>query len=160
MMVRKALGWSIVLSILMIVAGVLAIILPPVAGIVASVFIGWLFIFSGVAHLVLGWHTRSTGGLLLELLIGVLYLMAGTYLLLNPVAGMVSLTLGLAIYLCAEAVLEFILAFRLRPLPGSGWLLVDGVVTLLLAITIWRTWPSSSSWGLAHLWASARCLAV
>jgi uncharacterized membrane protein HdeD (DUF308 family) len=160
MMVRKALGWSIVPSILMIVAGVLAIILPPVAGIVASVFIGWLFIFSGVAHLVLSWHTRSTGGLLLELLIGVLYLMAGTYLLLNPVAGMVSLTLGLAIYRCAEAVLEFILAFRLRPLPGSGWLLVDGVVTLLLAITIWRTWPSSSSWGLAPLWASAWCLAV
>jgi uncharacterized membrane protein HdeD (DUF308 family) len=99
MMVRKALGWSIVLSILMIVAGVLAIILPPVAGIVATVFIGWLFIFSGVAHLVLGGQTRSTGGLLLELLIGVLYLMAGPYLLLNPVVGMVSLTLGLAIYL-------------------------------------------------------------
>jgi uncharacterized membrane protein HdeD (DUF308 family) len=56
----------------------------------------------------------------------------------------VSLTLALAIYLLVESVLEFVLAFRLRPMPGSNWLLFDGIVTLILAIMIWRTWPSST----------------
>ena len=149
--VRKSLGWSIALSVLMIVAGILAVILPPVAGIVATVFFGWLFIFSGVAHFVFAWHTRSTGSVIWELLVGVVYVVAGVYLLLNPVAGMVSLTLGLAIYLFAEAFLEFILGFRLRPLPGSGWLLVDGAITLILAVLILRTWPADSVWVLGTL---------
>jgi hypothetical protein len=55
---------------------------------------------------------------LCKLLFCALYLLVGFYLLWNPVAGLVSLTLGLALYLAAEATLEFILAYRLRPLPG------------------------------------------
>jgi len=47
--------------------------------------------------------------------------------------------------------LEFILSFRLRPLPGSGWLLFDGIITLILAIMIWKTWPSSSEWVIGTL---------
>ncbi len=47
--------------------------------------------------------------------------------------------------------MEFILSFRLRPLPGSGWLLFDGIITLILAMMIWRTWPSSSEWVIGTL---------
>jgi len=71
--------------------------------------------------------------------------------LINPVAGLASLTLALAVYLLFEAVLELVLSFRLRPLPGSGWLLLDGIVTLILAILIWRSWPSSSAWAIGTL---------
>jgi uncharacterized membrane protein HdeD (DUF308 family) len=149
--VRKSLGWSIGLSVLMIVAGILAIVIPPAAGIAVTVLFGWLLVFSGAAHWVFGWQTRSTGGLIWELLLGAVYIAAGVYLLWNPVVGMVSLTLALAIYLFAESILEFILAVRLRPMPGSGWLFVDAVITLVLAIIIWRTWPVSSGWVLGLL---------
>jgi len=64
---------------------------------------------------------------------------------------MVSLTLALAIYLFAESILEFILAVRLRPMPGSGWLFVDAIITLVLAIIIWRTWPANAGWVLGIL---------
>lgn len=148
---RKATGWSIALSILMIVAGILAIILPPAAGIVATVFFGWLLVFCGITHFVFAWQTRSTGALLWELLIGIVYAVVGGYLLLNPLAGMISLTLGLAIYLFAEAILEFVLGSRLRGLPGSGWIFFDGIITLILAILIWRTWPFHSGWVLGTL---------
>ena len=60
--------------------------------------------------------------------------------------GLASLTLALAIYLFAEGVSELILSFRLRPMPGSGWLLFDGIITLILGVMIWRTWPSSTEW--------------
>ncbi len=148
---KESIGWSIGLSVLMILAGVLAIVIPPAAGITVTIFVGWLLVFSGVAHFVFAWHTRGTGGFVWELLLGAIYAVAGAYLLFNPVAGLASLTLALAIYLFAEGILEFILSFRLRPMPGSGWLLLDGIITLILAIMIWRTWPSSTLWVIGTL---------
>jgi uncharacterized membrane protein HdeD (DUF308 family) len=149
--VKKSVGWSIALSVLMIVAGILAIAVPQAAGIAVNILVAWLLIFSGAVHLAFAWYRPSTGGLLWELLVGVLYIFIGGYLLMHPVAGLASLTLALAIYLLVEAALEFVLGFTLRPLPGSGWLLVDGTITLILAVMIWRTWPSSTEWVIGTL---------
>jgi len=149
--VKKAVNWSIGLSVLMIVAGVLAIASPLAAGVAVNVLVAWLLVFSGCAHLVFAWNTRSTGGFLWELLLGVVYIFIGVYLLIHPLAGLASLTIALAIYLLLEATLEFVLGFTLRPLPGSGWLLFDGIITLILAVMIWRTWPSNTAWVIGTL---------
>ena len=148
---KESLGWSIGLSILMIIAGLLAIVVPPAAGIAVLVVVSWLLMLSGVVHLVFAWYTRTAGGMIWELLLGILYLFVGVYALLHPVAGLASLTLLLAIYLFVEGVLELILGFRLRPMAGSGWVLFDGIVTLVLAILIWRSWPSSTEWVIGTL---------
>jgi uncharacterized membrane protein HdeD (DUF308 family) len=149
--VKKSVGWSIGLSVLMILAGFLAIAVPQAAGIAVNLLVAWLLVFCGAAHLVFAWHTRTTGGMLWGLLLGILYIYVGVYLLLHPVAGLASLTLALAIYLFAEGVLELILSFRLRPMPGSRWLLFDAIITLILAVMIWRTWPSSTEWVVGTL---------
>lgn len=148
---QESVRWSVALSVLMILTGVLAIMIPPLAGIAVLVVVAWLLMFSGAAHLVFGWHMRTTGGILWELMLGILYILVGVYALLNPVAGLASLTLVLAIYLFMEAVMELILSLRLRPLAGSNWLLIDGIITLILAVLIWRSWPSSSEWVLGTL---------
>lgn len=148
---KQSVGWSIGLSVLMILAGILAIAVPRAAGIAVNLLVAWLLVFSGAAHLVFAWHTRSAGGAVWELLLGVLYVLIGVYLLMNPVAGLASLTLALVIYLFVEGVLEFLLSFRLRPRPGWRWLLVDGIITLFLAILIWKTWPSSADWVIGTL---------
>jgi uncharacterized membrane protein HdeD (DUF308 family) len=148
---KESVGWSIALSVLMLLAGVLAIVLPPIAGIAVVLVVAWLLMFSGAVHLVFAWYTRTTGGFVWELLLGTLYVFVGAYTLLHPVAGLAALTLVLAVYLVAEGVLELILSFRLRPMPGSNWLLFDGIVTLILAILIWRAWPSSTEWVIGML---------
>ena len=107
--------------------------------------------FSGLLHFVYAWQSREARAILWEVLVGILYVFIGGYLLWNPIIGLVSLTFALAIYLFFEAVLEFVLAYRLRPAPGSGWLAVDGVITLILAVLIWRTWPSNTPWVLGLL---------
>jgi len=149
--VKKTAGWSVALSILMIVAGILAIILPPASGIAVTLLVGWLMVLFGVAHLVYAWYARGGGGLWWGILLGILYIVTGGYLLLNPVVGLASLTLVLGAYLLMESILEFVLSYRLRPLPGSGWLLMDGIVSLILAIMIWAAWPSSSLWAIGTL---------
>ena len=148
---KESIGWSIGISILMIVAGFLAILLPGAAGIAVNILVGWMLVFSGGLHFVLAWQTRHNRGFFWELLLGILYIFVGCYLLFRPVAGLASLTLALAIYLFAEGVLELILSFRLRPMPGSRWLLFDGIITLILAVMIWRTWPSSTEWVIGTL---------
>ena len=148
---KQSVGWSIGLSILLIVAGILAIVMPPAAGIAVLVIVAWLLMFSGAVHLVFAWHTRTAGGMIWELLLGILYIFVGIYVLLHPVAGLATLTLFLAVYLFLEGVLELVLSFRLRPLPGSNWLLLDGIITLILAILIWRNWPSSTEWVIGTL---------
>jgi uncharacterized membrane protein HdeD (DUF308 family) len=149
--IHKATTWSIVLSVLMIAAGVLAIASPAIAGVAATVFFGWLLIFSGMLHLAYAWQAGRAGAVVWEILVGMLYGGIGVYLLARPVAGLESLTLALAIYLVTEGVLEFVLSFQLRPLPGSGWLLFDGIVTLVLAAMIGSAWPISSVWAVGTL---------
>jgi uncharacterized membrane protein HdeD (DUF308 family) len=137
-------GWSIAISILMIVAGFFAIVSPSLAGITVTFIVGWLLIINGFAHFGFAWHSRGAGGIAWEGLIGILYLFLGGYLLIHPFIGAESLTLALAIYLVVKGALEFILSFQLRPFSGSGWLLVDGIITFILAVIIWRMWPLNS----------------
>ena len=149
--VRTAATWSIVLSVLMIAAGILAICVPLIAGVAVTAIVGWLLIFSGLLHLAFAWRAGRAGGVLWELLLGIVYGAIGLYLLVSPVAGLASLTLAIALYLLLEGVLELVLSFQLRPAPGAGWLLVDGIVTLVLAVMIWSTWPSSAVWVVGTL---------
>ncbi len=149
--VKLSAGWAIVLSILLILAGILAIVIPPAAGIAVAILVAWLLLLGGVAHLAFAWHVRSTGGLFWEGLLGLLYLALGIYLLARPVAGLASLTLLLAGYLFAKGILVLILAFRIRPLSGSGWLFFDGIISLILGAMISLSWPSSSEWAIGTL---------
>lgn len=135
----------------MIVAGFLAITLPQAAGLAANIFVGWMLVFSGGMHFVYAWQSRHSRAAIWEVLLGLLYLGIGGYLLINPIRGLVTLTLALAFYLWIEGVLEFILSYWLRTMPGSGWILFDGIVSVILAFLIWRTWPASTEWAIGTL---------
>ena len=149
--VKRATTWSIVLSVLMIVAGLVAIAAPVVAGAAVTTLVGWLLTLSGVFHLAFAWRAHRPAAILWEILVGLAYGAIGFYMLLHPLAGLASLTLVIAAYLLVEGVLEFVLSLQLRPAPGSGWLLLDGIVTLVLAVMIWSTWPSSAVWVVGTL---------
>jgi uncharacterized membrane protein HdeD (DUF308 family) len=149
--VRTATTWSIVLSVLMIVAGLMAISIPMIAGVAVTAIVGWLLLFSGLLHLTFAWQAGRPGAVVWQILIGLLYGAVGVYIIANPLAGLESLTLAVALYLFIEGVLEFVLWSRLASIPGRGWLLLDGVVTLVLAVMIWSTWPSSAAWVVGTL---------
>ena len=147
----KAINWSIALSVLLIVAGFFAMLIPFISGVAITLFFGWAMIISGVTHFIFAFKTHTKGGLIWELLIGAVYLFTGVYLILHPLDALLALTLILACYLFFEAIVEFIQYFQLRPRHGTGWLLVDGIITLILAIMIWRSWPASSIWVIGTL---------
>jgi uncharacterized membrane protein HdeD (DUF308 family) len=137
--------------ILLIIVGFFALALPFEAGIAIAIVVAILVIVAGIAHLAGSFAARSTGGFFWRLLVGCAYLIAGVYLLLNPKLSLVSLTLALAVLFFVEAIFHFVTYFQIRSAPGSGWLLFDGIVTLILAIMIWKSWPASAVWALGTI---------
>jgi len=140
-------GWGVV----MILLGVLALFLPLATGIGVSIAVGWIIVFGGVAYLASAFAARGAGSFLWRVLIGAVYIIGGLYLAFNPGLALASLTLAMALMFFFEGLLETVVFFQFRTLPGSGWVLFDGLVTLLLAYLIWRPWPSSSIWAIGTI---------
>jgi len=135
----------------MMVSGALAILIPPIAGLTVTVVFGWLLVFTGVLHLGFAWRGDRAASVLGEILLAVLYGAIGLYMLARPVVGLASLTLAIAVYLVAKGLLEGAIAFKLRPLPGSGWVLFDGILTVAIAAMIGAAWPASAAWAVGVL---------
>jgi uncharacterized membrane protein HdeD (DUF308 family) len=149
--IKKASGWFIGIAVLFILLGMMAIIEPGVAGLAVTILVGWLLIFGGVAHLVAMFGGGGAGRVIWQALIGIVYILGGVYFLRHPLLALGTLTLLLAVIILTEAVLEVIAYFSMRGEGGSGWLLVNALITLLLGGLIWFHWPSSSVWAIGTL---------
>lgn len=148
--VRRASGWSIALGILMIVAGMIAIFAPLEAGLVVVIVVGWMAIFNGGAQLFYAFSHEAKHRWL-EGLLGLIYIIAGIYLLMHPVGGLLALTLLIGSFLVVYGIFALILAFRMRPAAGWGWVLFDALVTILLGLLIYIHWPGTSDFVIGTL---------
>jgi uncharacterized membrane protein HdeD (DUF308 family) len=149
--VRQASTLSILWGVLLIVCGLLVIASPYVAAIAVNVVIAWLLVLAGVLHIFVAFQAFKAGTMLWKLLVGVAYIAAGVYMVMQPQLGVASLTLLLASLFLVEGLLAIILFFQIRSLGGSAWVLVDGIITLLLGGMIYMQWPSSSAWAIGTL---------
>jgi uncharacterized membrane protein HdeD (DUF308 family) len=148
---RKVSGWSIALGVLMIIAGIIAMFAPWEAGLVITLVVGWCAIFNGFAQIIFAFRTHGGWHIALEVILGVIYIIAGIYLLMHPIGGLLALTLILASFLLVYGIFALVLAFRIRPHSGWGWVLFDGIITILLGFLIWAHWPFNSDWVVGTL---------
>ena len=149
--VKQASTVSILWGVLLIVLGMVAVGLPLLAAVAVTGLVAWLIVLAGVVHLVLAFRAHGAGSVIWKLLVGIAYLCFGGYLIVHPLVGVASLTLLLATLFLVEGVLDIILFFKMRPLQGSGWVLTDGLVTLVLGGMIYLQWPASSLWAIGTL---------
>jgi uncharacterized membrane protein HdeD (DUF308 family) len=148
---QKGWGWLLGLGILLSVLGLLLIAAPVLGTLAVDLLVGWFLIIGGVAQLVHAFMEKAWRGFLLELLSGMLYLVVGVLLVFYPVAGAQALTLFVAAFLTVEGLVRIVMALRVRPGHGWGWLLFGGIVTVILGILIWTQWPGSGLWVLGLL---------
>ena len=144
-------GWSVAIGVILIALGVFAIAEPFVAGLAVTVFVGWLLLFGGAAHLIASFRGGGAGRVVWQVLLAIVYVIGGLYFLTHPLLGLKSLTLLLAVIFFVEAVFRLVTYFQSRGEMHSGWWLVNGLVTLLLGFMIWAQWPSSSVWAIGLL---------
>jgi uncharacterized membrane protein HdeD (DUF308 family) len=113
------------------------------ATIAGTLVFGLALAVAGGFQLAHGLFERSWAGLFLSLAVGAIYIVAGLFLIGNPVAGSLALTLGLAALLIASGLLRLALAYRVR--PGAAWILMlSGLIAIALAVLILLGWPQSS----------------
>jgi len=140
-------------GVLMIVLGVLAVAAPAFATLTVDIYVGWLFLISGVLGLIAMFSARNVPGFLWTLITALLSIVVGGVLLWKPVEGAVSLTIVLTAFFIVEGIFQAVAAFTYRDaMPRSwGWLLASGLADLALAAIIIAGWPGTAAWTLGLL---------
>ncbi len=144
-------GWFLALGIALIIVGIAAIAFPFVSTVAAKIVLGWLFLIGGLLLVIHAFSAPGWKGFIWNLLIGILYLIAGGYLAFFPLTGLLTLALVLAILFIVEGIFETIMAFRVRPHEGWVWLLLSGIAAIAVGIIIAMAFPGSAVWALGLL---------
>lgn len=140
-------------GILLVILGLAAIIVPPLASLAVTIFLGWMFLVSGIAGLALTLWARGTPGFWWSLLSAVLAIGAGIILLAQPVQGTLTLTIVVGAYFLAEGVATVMYALEHRRELSErwSWLLVAGIVDVVIAGIIIAGLPGSALWAVGLL---------
>src|SRR6478672_5215100 len=140
-------------GILLVILGLAAMIVPPLASLAVTIFLGWMFLISGIAGLVLTFWARKMPGFWWSLISAALAVAAGIILLAQPVQGTLTLTVVVGAYFLAEGVATIMYALEhRRELSGRwSWLLVAGLMDLLISFLIIAGLPGSAEWAIGLL---------
>jgi uncharacterized membrane protein HdeD (DUF308 family) len=147
--------WRLFLTegIILVLLGLGAILVPPIAGLAATVFLGWLFVIGGIVGLVATFRARGAPGFWWSVFSAVVALLAGAVLLWNPLQGLVTLTYVLIAYFFVDGVFMIALGIAHRREASHRWqgLVLNGVIDVILAIIILSGLPGSFAWALGLL---------
>jgi uncharacterized membrane protein HdeD (DUF308 family) len=140
-------------GILLAILGVAALILPPLASLAIAIFLGWMFLISGIGGLIVTYWARSTPGFWWSLISAALAVLAGLLLLARPMQAVLTLTIVVGAYFLAEGVATIMYALEhRRELSGRwSWLLVSGLVDIAISFMVITGLPSSAEWAIGVL---------
>ena len=146
------LHWQLFLAqgIIMLVLGVLAIIWPGISTIAVDIYVGWLFLISGIVGIFTMFLARDVQAFLWMLLTAALSLFVGIMLVWHPAQGAVSLTMVLTAFFIVEGIFQIVASLSYRDVfPGQWrWMLASGIADLVLAGIIIAGWPGTAGWAL------------
>ena len=140
-------------GILLAVLGIAALILPPLASLAITIFLGWMFLVSGIGGLIVTYWARSSPGFWWSLISAALAVLAGMLLLARPMQAVLTLTIVLGAYFLAEGVATIMYALEhRRELSGRwSWLLISGLVDIAISFMVITGLPSTAEWAIGVL---------
>ena len=148
---KRATGLSIFLSILLIILGVLAILLPVEMSLGVVIVVCWLLMIGAVVHVIDAFKGSGVWHTIWQVTVAIVYFVTGLYLRFNLGIGLVTLTLALMVFFVVQGLADIFIYFKVRKTLPSRSLLLHGIVTLVLGLMIWMHWPSSSLWVIGTL---------
>ncbi|OPY95814.1 hypothetical protein A5906_07565 [Bradyrhizobium sacchari] len=140
-------------GILLAVLGIAALIVPPLASLATAIFLGWVFLISGIGGLIVTFWARTMPGFWWSLISAALACLAGMLLLARPIQAVLTLTIVLGAYFLAEGVATIMYALEhRRELSGRwSWLLISGLVDIAISFMVITGLPSSAEWAIGVL---------
>jgi uncharacterized membrane protein HdeD (DUF308 family) len=146
---RLFMAEGVFLSIL----GLAAMLLPFLAGIATTIFLGWLFLMAGVVGLLFTVRAKGLPGFAWSLLSAIAAVAAGLLLVWNPLRGLMTLTYVLVAFFIVDGIFIILLALEHRRELSRRWewMLVNGVIDLVLAAIVIAGMPGTFIWALGLL---------
>ena len=140
-------------GILLAILGLAAMIVPPLASLAVAIFLGWMFLISGIAGLVVSFWARQMPGFWWSLFSAALAVLAGLILIAKPMQGVLTLTIVVGAYFLAEGVTTIMYALEHRRELSErwSWLLVSGLMDILISFLIISGLPGSAEWAIGLL---------
>jgi uncharacterized membrane protein HdeD (DUF308 family) len=142
---KRTWGWFLALGICLIVLGTIALGVPVLVTDVSVLILGWLLLIGGVLQAIHGFMRRAWEGFFVDLLVGLLYVVVGFMFIDHPLATAEMLTLMMAALLMLGGLFRIVAVFSTN-LQHRLWLLLNGAITLVLGVMIWKQWPESALW--------------
>ncbi len=140
---RDKWGWVVGIGVALLVCGLLALSNMVLATFAVVLFAGWMMIISGVIEIIHGFRIKTWGRFFLEVLVGVLYVVAGVFTLMAPPAAAAVLTLVAGAAFAASGIVRIVMAFQMQSGTPWIWVALSGVVTTLLGALVLAQWPYS-----------------
>jgi uncharacterized membrane protein HdeD (DUF308 family) len=151
--------------VVLVALGLLAIIIPSIASSAAILFIGWLFIASGVIGIVTTFWARHIPGFWWSLVSALLGILVGAVLIAHrsndlygglmgwPLETIGPLRMVLVLFFLIEGGASIMFAFEhRRQFSGRwAWMLASGVLDIGLASIIIFDLPGTSAWTMGLL---------
>lgn len=141
-------GWNMALGVITIVFGVIAIGSPLVTGAVVSTIIGMVLLIVGIIELIGAFGDDTWKAGIFDFILGTITILVAGLLIARPVVGSAVLTIILGIYFLLDGITRIAWSFKMRPIPGWGWLLIGGLISIFLGILILNNWPLSGIWAV------------
>jgi len=148
---KKNAGLIMLLGGVSVIAGILSLAAPMVSGLAIAVVVGFALAFGGIARVVCAFCADSFGQGTLAFIGGALGLVVGVVMVARPGFALATLTLMLGAYLLVDGIFGAVLAFRVRPEKGWGWMLFSAAMSVLLGFLLLRDWPLTGTWAIGTL---------
>jgi uncharacterized membrane protein HdeD (DUF308 family) len=142
---RSSWCWFLALGVFLVACGTVAVMFPILANVAVMVILGIALMASGIATIVAAFWAGKWGGMLLQLLVGILYVVVGLQIADTPVAAGVVTAIFLAGFFMVVGAFRVVAALAVR-FPHWGWAMLNGIVTFLFGVVIYRHFPQCAFW--------------
>ncbi len=139
-------GWVMGYGALLILAALIVLLNPMVAGVATGLMLGVILVVAGVAAIAAGWTSLSHRARWPEILLGALALLAGIFAIADPVTGALTLVIAIGLWLIVSGAIQ--ISFALKARHDKGWRLLLGVLDVVLGLVLLFSSPAT---GLAFL---------
>ena len=138
--------WLLVaLGALTILAGVVALAMPLLASITATLLLGWVLIVAGAVGLVSAFRRTKKRQIAAAFALALVSIVAGVLTLVSPAAGMLALTTIIIGYFAAVGLVRLYYGVKSMG-DGGGWMVAVGALSLVLAVLLWFGLPFNAAW--------------
>lgn len=135
--------WLAIIGVILTIGGIMCLTNPLASTFTALILAGATFMAAGIIQLIAAVTAKedSTGSRVLGAILGLVLVVFAISLMRHPLAGIVSLTMLVAILFLISGVIRTVLSFQLRPASGWVFVLISGIISIVLAFMVFGNMP-------------------